>query len=83
MACGSVDDLNESDGERIGYTMATIKNGRRVSSAAAFLHPVEKRPNLTVAVDSMATGLLFDGDAVVGVLVRSGTGTIEYRARAK
>ena len=57
-----VQDLNESDDERIGYTMATIKNGRRVSSARAFLHPVEKRPNLTVAVDSMATEILFDGE---------------------
>ena len=69
-----VDDLNESDDERIGYTMATIKNGQRVSSAHAFLHPVEKRPNLTIAVDSLATNLLFDGDAVVGVRVRNGTG---------
>ena len=69
-----VEDLNESDDERIGYTMATIKNGQRVSSAAAFLHPVEKRPNLTIAVDSMATKLLFDGDAVCGVRVRNGSG---------
>ena len=67
-----VDDLNESDDERIGYTMATIKNGQRVSSAHAFLHPVEQRPNLTVAVDSLATNLLFDGEAVVGVRVRTG-----------
>ena len=47
-----VDDLNETDGERIGYTMANIKRGRRVSAAAAFLHPVAKRPNLTVAIES-------------------------------
>ena len=39
-----VDDLNETDGERIGYAMANIKRGRRVSAAAAFLHPVAKRP---------------------------------------
>ena len=76
-----VDDLNESDDERIGYTMATIKNGQRVSSAHAFLHPVEKRPNLTIAVDSLATNLLFDGDAVVGVRVRTGSGFTEHRAR--
>ncbi len=47
-----VDDLNEVDGERIGYAMANIKGGQRVSAAAAFLHPVAKRPNLTVAIDS-------------------------------
>ncbi len=76
-----VQDLNESDDERIGYTMATIKNGRRVSSARAFLHPVEKRPNLTVAVDSLATEILFDGDTATGVRVRSGSQTVDHTAR--
>ena len=33
-----VRDLNESDEERIGYTMATIRDGQRVSAANAFLH---------------------------------------------
>ena len=50
-----VDDLNEVDGERIGYAMANIKGGERVSAAQAFLHPVAKRPNLTVAIDSPVT----------------------------
>ena len=39
-----VRDLNESDEERIGYTMATIRRGRRCSAADAFLHPVRDRP---------------------------------------
>src|SRR5436190_152395 len=38
-----VDDFNENDGPRIGYTMATMANGRRVSAAHAFLHPVRNR----------------------------------------
>ena len=42
-----VDDLNESDDERVGYAMANIKKGQRVSAAAAFLHPVSSRPNLS------------------------------------
>jgi choline dehydrogenase-like flavoprotein len=75
-----VDDLNESDDERIGYAMATIKGGRRVSAAHAFLHPVRKRANLTIATDSLATGLLFDGDTAVGVRVRTGGRTVEQRA---
>jgi choline dehydrogenase len=41
-------DLNETDEERIGYAMTTIRDGRRVSAADAFLHPVTDRPNLTV-----------------------------------
>jgi choline dehydrogenase-like flavoprotein len=76
-----VQDLNETDDERIGYTMATIKKGQRVSSARAFLHPVEKRPNLTVAVDSMATEILYDGDTATGVRVRTGGQTVDHTAR--
>jgi choline dehydrogenase len=84
-ACGAigmqrVDDLNEVDGERIGYAMANIKGGERVSAAAAFLHPVAKRPNLTVAIDSPVTSLLFEGDKVVGVRVGTGATAVEHRA---
>jgi choline dehydrogenase-like flavoprotein len=75
-----VDDLNEVDGERIGYAMANIKHGQRVSAAAAFLHPVAKRPNLTIAVDSPVTALLFEGDKVVGVRVGAGASAVEHRA---
>ncbi|HZP29746.1 MAG TPA: GMC family oxidoreductase N-terminal domain-containing protein [Acidimicrobiia bacterium] len=75
-----VDDLNESDGERVGYAMANIKGGRRVSAAAAFLHPVAHRPNLTVTVDSPVTSLLFEGDKVVGVRTGTGPGATERRA---
>src|SRR5690625_1908752 len=34
-----VQDLNETDEERIGYAMATIRDGRRCSAADSFLHP--------------------------------------------
>jgi choline dehydrogenase-like flavoprotein len=75
-----VDDLNEVDEPRIGYAMANIKSGRRVSAAAAFLHPVADRPNLTVATDSFATRLLYEGDKVVGVEVSTGGAVVEHRA---
>ena len=75
-----VDDYNEADGERVGYTMANIKNGRRVSAAHAFLHPAEKRANLTVAINSTATRVLFDGDRASGVEVRTGDQTVQYHA---
>ena len=63
-------DLNESDEERIGYTMATIRDGQRVSAADAFLHPVMDRPNLTVAPNTIVEQVLFDvldGRRAVGV----------------
>ena len=69
-------DLNETDEERIGYAMATIRDGRRVSAADAFLHPVIDRPNLTVAVNSVVDRVMFEDDRAVGV---SGRG-VEARA---
>ena len=76
-----VEDHNETDAERIGLTMATIKNGRRVSAAHAFLHPVRNRENLTVEVQALATQILFEGDRAVGVRAGQGGREITFRAR--
>ena len=67
-----MDDYNESDAERIGYAMCTIKNGERVSAARAFLHPIVDRANLTIETGSTAVDLLRDGDRIIGVRVRRG-----------
>ncbi|WP_152365260.1 GMC family oxidoreductase [Microlunatus speluncae] len=75
-----VADLNETDDERIGYAMATIRDGRRVSAADAFLHPVEHRPNLTVAPDTTVDRVLLRGDRAVGVLGRHRGQVIEHLA---
>ena len=80
MGMERVADYNESDGERVGYTMANIKKGQRVSAAHAFLHPAERRPNLTVVTDSLAVRLLFEGERAVGVQVRQGGAVVDYRA---
>ncbi|CAM5708725.1 Oxidoreductase OS=Streptomyces alboniger OX=132473 GN=CP975_01105 PE=3 SV=1 [Streptomyces alboniger] len=75
------DDLNASDDERIGYSMATIKNGQRFSAARAFLHPVEHRPNLTVSVDTLVTRVLTENGRVVGVRTRGKNQENDFRAR--
>ncbi|MEV1080018.1 GMC family oxidoreductase N-terminal domain-containing protein [Streptomyces sp. NPDC050211] len=75
------DDLNASDDERIGYAMATIKNGQRFSAARAFLHPVAHRPNLTVAVDTLVTAVVTEKGRAVGVRTRSKGRQTEVRAR--
>ncbi|MFI6377158.1 GMC family oxidoreductase [Streptomyces sp. NPDC050546] len=72
-----VPDVNEDDGERIGYAMATIKTGQRFSAARAFLRPARSRPNLTVARDTTVTRVLFDGDKAVGFRVRRAGGQEE------
>ena len=76
-----VDDFNENDGPRIGYTMATMANGRRVSAAHAFLHPVRNRGNLMVRSEVLATWILFEGDRAVAVQGRHGESDVEARAR--
>lgn len=72
-----------TDGERIGYTMATIKNGRRVSAARAFLHPVERRPNLTVATDTLALRVLIENGTATGVRVHRRGRVVDVAAAAE
>ncbi|MGC4963232.1 GMC family oxidoreductase [Gordonia sp. DT101] len=76
-----VEDLNESDSERIGYATSTIKNGRRVSAARAFLKPVAGRPNLTVATHTMVDRILFADGTATGVAMTGPSGCGEARAR--
>jgi len=74
-------DPNETDGERIARTVATVRNGHPVSAARAFLTPVAGRPNLTVVTGTTVAGLLFLKDRAVGVWGRNDRGdAVEYRA---
>ncbi len=73
-------DLNEADEERIGYAMATIRDGRRCSAADAFLHPVMDRPNLTVALRTSVDRVVLDGGRAVGIQGRQDGQAVEYRA---
>lgn len=75
-----VQDINESDDERIGYATATIKDGRRVSAATAFLKPALRRPNLTVRTRTTVRRLLFDGGRAVGVEVDAKGTTEQIKA---
>jgi choline dehydrogenase len=76
-----VEDLNESDGERIGYATSTIKDGRRVSAATAFLKPVLKRSNLTVRTHTIAQRIVFENGKAVGLEVTGNAGLEQVRAR--
>lgn len=68
------DDVNGSDAERIGPAPRTIKNGRRVSAAHAFLHPISARTNLTIATGTTVGKVLFEGDKAVGVATTDARG---------
>ncbi|MEV3903965.1 GMC family oxidoreductase N-terminal domain-containing protein [Mycobacterium sp. NPDC050551] len=67
------DDMNGADAEGAGWHDLSITGGARQSTAAAYLHPVRSRSNLTVATASRALGLRFDGRRCTGVdFVRRG-----------
>jgi choline dehydrogenase len=74
-------DFNGARQEGVGRFQLTQRNGRRCSTAAAFLHPAEERPNLDVFTDAMALRILFDGARAVGVEVARGGKVEEIRAR--
>ncbi|WP_216893910.1 GMC family oxidoreductase [Nocardia alni] len=73
-------DINECDDERVGYATSTIRNGRRVSAATAFLRPVLRRPNLTVLTRTTVQRLLLEGGKAVGVVAAGKSGTVQFRA---
>jgi len=80
MGLEQVQDINETDTERIGYATATIKNGRRVSAARAFLRPVLRRPNLTVRTGTVVEQVVFANGRATGVRVATKNGTEEISA---
>jgi len=70
-------DMNEDHGGgAIGLMPQTIRDGRRVSSASAFLSRARKRSNCTVLTRKRSASLILEGLKVVGV--RSVDGS-EYR----
>ena len=66
------DDFNGPRQRGFGYYQVTQRDGRRCSSAVAYLHPAMKRPNLTVRTRSQATRILLDGQRATGVEFRHG-----------
>jgi choline dehydrogenase len=60
-------DFNGAQQEGTGRYQSTIKDGKRHSTAAAFLVPILDRPNLTVTTGALVTRLLFEGTHAVGV----------------
>src|SRR5664280_1956313 len=61
------DDFNGPTQEGAGYYQTTMRNGRRCSTAGAYLKPACGRANLTVVSDSLVSRLLFEGRRAIGV----------------
>ncbi|OUL36057.1 GMC family oxidoreductase N-terminal domain-containing protein [Nostoc sp. 106C] len=60
-------DANAMQQPGAGLYQLTIKDGKRHSTAAAFLLPILQRPNLTVITEALVTRLLFENTRTVGV----------------
>ena len=63
-----------------GYFLTTMRGGRRMSTARAYLHPARRRPNLTVVTGAHATRAVFESRRAVGVVYRQGA--VEHEVRA-
>lgn len=61
------EDMNGFQQEGFGVMDMTTRNGRRWSTAQAYLKPALARPNLSLEVRALATRILFEGDRAVGV----------------
>ena len=59
------------------------KKGERCSAAAAYLHPILNRPNLTVLTHTRAEKLTLDGKRATGVIVKRGMTRRTLTARAE
>lgn len=66
----AVTDFNGLDQEGVGLYQVTQKNGRRFSTARAFLDPVRARPNLTIVTGALVERVLFDEGRATGVRLR-------------
>jgi choline dehydrogenase len=64
------DDVNGYRQEGFAAFDRNVHRGRRLSAARAYLHPVKRRPNLTVKCSAFVTKVLFEGDRAVGVEYR-------------
>ncbi len=74
-------DFNGAQQEGVGSYQLSIKNGRRMSAARAYLRPAMKRKNLRVEAGALVTGLTFEGKKCTGV--RFTQNGVEKTATAK
>jgi choline dehydrogenase len=66
-------DFNGAQQYGAGLYQVTQRNGERWSAAAAYLHPIEERRNLTILTDAQATRIHIEEGRAVGLdYVRQG-----------
>lgn len=74
-------DINGPDQEGVAWYQLTVRNGRRCSSAVAYLHPAMGRPNLRVITHAQATRVVIERGRATGVAFLRGGQAHVARAR--
>ena len=75
-------DYNGESQEGVGHFQITSRNGRRCSSAVAFLNPAKGRSNLAIETGAFTEKLTFEGKRATGVRYRNRSGQVRtVRAR--
>ncbi|WP_404399329.1 choline dehydrogenase [Idiomarina seosinensis] len=75
------DDYNGARQEGFGAMHMTVKNGRRWSTANAYLRPAMQRSNLTVRTGVQVKRVLLEGKRAVGVVLLKGRQTETVKTR--
>ncbi|MFV0297060.1 MAG: GMC family oxidoreductase, partial [Hyphomicrobiaceae bacterium] len=76
-------DFNGAQQEGAGYYQTTVADGRRWSTARAYLEPARKRENLVVIPEAHATRLVIEDGRAVGVEYRTPHGMARATARGE
>jgi choline dehydrogenase len=61
------DDFNGPSQDGVGHYQLTQRDGKRCSTAVAYLHPAMERPNLTVECGVQVERIVFEGTRAIGV----------------
>jgi choline dehydrogenase-like flavoprotein len=76
-------DFNGASQEGVGYYQSTVGNGRRWSTAVAYLKPARGWKNLLVKPNAHATRILIEDGRAVGVEYRTQQGLETARCRGE
>ena len=76
-------DYNGADPNGFARMQATLRNGRRWSAAAAYLHPAKNRHNLRIETGALVEKVNFDGTRATGVTYKQGGKTVTANANAE
>ncbi|HUN43858.1 MAG TPA: choline dehydrogenase [Acetobacteraceae bacterium] len=74
-------DFNGASQDGVGYHQTTTRNGRRCSTAVAYLKSAAQRRNLRVLTGALAERVIFEGRRAVGVAFRQDGLAVTARAR--